>query len=121
MSRRACWQPRHPLRRPPPISQRAIVACRVSDQREIGRLGAGPNCHYQRGVLPIWTIYRHPNDYPNDYVARMFETSPSTPTPSKFMVRSPEIHALRTTFIHAGLIALPREDGDDPNIVESWV
>jgi hypothetical protein len=76
---------------------------------------------YQRGVLPIWTIYRHPSDYPNDYVARVFETGPGEPTPTKFIVRSSEIQALRTTFIHAGLITLPREDGDDPHIVESWV
>jgi hypothetical protein len=80
------------------------------------------NDAYQRGVLPIWTIYAHPKDFPDAYVARMFETGPEgEPVPTKVMLASPEIEALRAAFSHAGLTRLDRNEGDQPEIVESWI
>jgi hypothetical protein len=76
---------------------------------------------YQGRVLSIWTIYE-PKDYPDAYVARMFVTDgESEPVPTKVTLRSPDIEALRTAFIRAGLRKMARADSDEPQIGENWV
>lgn len=67
--------------------------------------------------LEIWTVYRHPRDYPDKYVARKGFV-PGGATNDMFVADSlDEIHAL----LPRGLVRIPRYEADDPAIVESWL
>lgn len=72
-----------------------------------------------REVLSIWTVYQHPKDYPAQFVARRFEaTNPLTVTTD--FLQADDLNGLREQ-LPAGLYRLPRESGDDPVIVETWL
>jgi hypothetical protein len=70
----------------------------------------------RRGVLPMWTIYDRPKDHPDGFIARRFESI--MPTGDTL---TGELEELRAIFINAGLFKLPRSDGDEPQIVETWL
>lgn len=72
----------------------------------------GPN-----GELGIWTLYDHPRDYPNDFVARLYYLD----QPTDQMMRATDLNTLREYFAFQGLYRLPRAPGDDPNIIETWL
>lgn len=74
-------------------------------------------------VLSVWTIYDHPSDVPEPFgfAVREFlvKTSGRAEADSRvqFAMTLDEARAL----IPAGLYRLPRADGDDPVIVETWI
>jgi hypothetical protein len=70
----------------------------------------------KRGLLSMWTIYERPKDYPEGYIARRFESI--MPTDDTL---TGELEELREIFINAGLFKLPRSEGDEPQIVETWL
>jgi hypothetical protein len=70
----------------------------------------------KRGVLPMWTIYDRPKDHPDGFIARRFESI--MPTADTL---TGELEELREIFINAGLFKLPRSEGDEPQIVETWI
>ena len=63
-----------------------------------------------------WTIYKHPLDYPNKYVARKFVLDKPT---SEILVGGTleEIRKL----LPLGLTCIDRHETDDPVIVETWL
>ena len=66
--------------------------------------------------MPIITIYRRPKDYPDSFVARIFDTD----KPTKYIIIADtlaDIRAYRPTYM--GIF--PRDERDDPVIVESWI
>ena len=68
-----------------------------------------------REELDIWTVYDHPRDYPDHYVARLWRGE----TPTETVLRAStlaELHAM----LPAGLARLSRMEDDDPVIVETW-
>jgi hypothetical protein len=65
--------------------------------------------------LPIWTVYQHPRDMPDAYVARLFLTG----KPTEQVVQAPTLDEVRA-LIPPGLYRMPRQPGDDPVIVETW-
>lgn len=67
--------------------------------------------------MQIWTIYDHPKDFPNNYVARCFVNG----RPTDSLIIYPEIQPLRDLFEGMGLVCMPRDENDDPVIVESWI
>lgn len=84
------------------------------------------------GELRIWTIYDHPLDWPEFYVAREFaiglrdDTGPvpvmrrdAEPTDNLMMARN--LDELRATMRFHGLTVIPRDESDDAGIVESWL
>jgi hypothetical protein len=71
----------------------------------------------QSGKLPIWTVYDHPTDHPDCFVARQHLAG--APTINK--LSTDNIEVLRMIFRHAGLVMIPRDPGDDAKIVESWI
>lgn len=75
------------------------------------------------GILSMWTIYDHPSDFPNSYVARRFEVGGGAdPAPrATGDILEGELAALRKSFHMAGLVCLTRSDADDANIVETWL
>lgn len=71
--------------------------------------------------LVQWTIYDHPADFPNNYVARQWLIGPRGVTPGTYAIH-PHIEALRA-YIQTqlpGAYCLTRSPNDDPVIVETW-
>lgn len=67
--------------------------------------------------LSIWTIYDHPTDYPEHFVARRFDGETATAD----TVLAADLEELRTRFEGQGLVCLARFPQDDSVIVETWM
>lgn len=70
--------------------------------------------------LPMITIYDHPLDYPNAYVARVWEAKMLAPT--NVVVCKKNLEELRKDIQAAGFLV--RIDGKveaDPVILETWI
>ena len=61
-------------------------------------------------ILPLVTIYEKPADFPNEYVARIWDGQGARPT--NIMVKSKSIESIREDIEAAG---------DEPHIVETWM
>lgn len=72
-------------------------------------------------ALVMWTIYDHPSDYPSGYIARMFEVTAAGPRPTFNVITSPSLESLRRKFEEKGLIRTPRDEMDDPVVLETWL
>jgi hypothetical protein len=71
-------------------------------------------------ALHIWTVYDHPKDYPDHYVARLSLIGAGVVQPTNAMFTADtleEIHRL----LPPGMTCLPRQEQDDPVIVEVWL
>ena len=73
------------------------------------------------GPVRVWTIYRHPSDYPEDYVARLWESDSAGTRPTGSIVVSPKLEIVRDHMRELGLTRLERDPGDDPAILETWI
>lgn len=71
----------------------------------------------EREPLTIWVIYDHPIDFPSNYVARKHLNERPT---SELMI-APDIEQIRWVLQLRGFICFPRQEGDDPKIVECWL
>jgi hypothetical protein len=69
----------------------------------------------QRGQLTIWTIY----DRSDGFIARRFEVGGGQAVATGDTMNG-KLEDLRQAFWKAGLIKLSRQNGDEPQIVESW-
>ncbi|MET3995064.1 hypothetical protein ABID65_006730 [Bradyrhizobium sp. S3.9.2] len=80
---------------------------------------------HQRGILPTWTIFHRPRDWPKGYVARRFEINADggEATDTAFVGDdTPEaLTMLRHIFSCAGLVCLKRNHEDHGSVVETWV
>ena len=73
-------------------------------------------------ALAIWTVYDHPLDYPNDFVARRFEIGAGGHRPTASIIVAPDLETLRRIFLtEMHLTCLARHPADDPKIVECWL
>jgi hypothetical protein len=71
---------------------------------------------YARGFLSLWTVYDHPTDHPDAFVARRFENNqPTTDTVVG------DLQLIRECMQLAGLVCMMRAESDDPKIVETWI
>jgi hypothetical protein len=73
------------------------------------------------GALAIWTVYDHPSDYPDDYIAFRDEITSAGSRRTGEVIRSTDLKHLRTALADYGLTRLPRDLLDDPVIVETWL
>lgn len=69
--------------------------------------------------LEMWTVYKHPKDYPDKYVARKARIAKNIEHTNDMFVADDlqEIRAL----LPSGLHCIPRYPHDDPVIVEVWL
>ena len=72
------------------------------------------------GILSMWTIYNHPADYPNYFVARRWEVQAGKESPTTDVLLDVDLDKLRAK-LPPGLYCLPRFQGDDPVIMEVWL
>jgi hypothetical protein len=69
-------------------------------------------------MINIWTVYDHPSDYPDYYVARMFRGE----TPTDNMVMAADLDTVRDVMARDfHLVCLTRHPDDDPKIIETWL
>jgi hypothetical protein len=66
-----------------------------------------------------WTIYDHPLDYPNQFVARRWDFL--TGKPSTEIIVADSLAELRTYFASIGLVTMLRQPEDDSVIIETWI
>ncbi len=72
--------------------------------------------------LSLWTIYDHPSDYPDHYVAREYLVTPDGPVRTDNIMLSADVERLRECFLaEMGLACLSRSPEDDPTIMEIWL
>ena len=75
----------------------------------------------KRGVLTIWTVYEKPRDYPTGWIARMHEVGGAVVKPTGHVIKAVELEPIREKLARAGLVCIPRQEGDQRQIVESWI
>ena len=92
----------------------------MNDETEI-RIIEAQYSAMKRGGLAMWTIYDHPSDFPHSYVARRFEVRHGDAVPTRDIVQSDSLQAIRRSFRICGLHCLTRNEEDDPKIVETWL
>jgi hypothetical protein len=71
--------------------------------------------------LNIWTVYDHPKDFPDVYVARRWEVSRAGIVATSSIIFSLDLNQLRPVLDSMGLTCMPRAENDDPSIVECWL
>ncbi len=75
---------------------------------------------YSDMTLPMVTIYAKPADYPNHYVARVWEAKGSQPT--NIIIKRKTLQEVKEDVKTAGFnVRLLRNRKDDPCIVETWL
>lgn len=73
------------------------------------------------GALEMWTVYDHPRDFPEYFVARKFLVEERQTRPTAQIVACGQLAPLREWLAERGLVPLARNDEDDPCIVETWL
>jgi hypothetical protein len=93
----------------------------MAESVRIGRNGmTALHQHAAReGDLLTWTIYDHPSDFPHAYVARPHSARLANPLTVHF--EHSQLEFVRAALAHMGLTCIPRAEGDDPAIVETWI
>jgi hypothetical protein len=76
-----------------------------------------PNVTIPPAGLPIWVVYDHPSDWPEHYVARLWDGE----LPTDDLVLTFDLGLLRKHLAGKGLTRLDRQAADDPKIVETWL
>lgn len=71
-------------------------------------------------TLEMWTVYDHPYDYPDKFVARRWDVGKSGLVRTEAVMVSDDLQAIRIELEGWGLYCLPRMPGDEPQIVETW-
>lgn len=70
--------------------------------------------------FPLVTIYEKPFDFPNDFVARVWDGKGAKPT-NTIIIRS-DLREIREDIRAAGFTTVfNRAEDDDPHIVETWM
>lgn len=72
----------------------------------------------------LYTIYDHPSDYPEHFVARRWSLvgnqDPARPDPGPVVAIGLTLDEVRG-LLPRGLTCIGRDAGDDPVIVETWL
>ena len=76
----------------------------------------------ERDILPMWTVYAKPKDFPDGFIARCFETcgGPPDPVPTGYVITGP-LDLIRESMQRCGMHCMTRNEGDDPVVVETWL
>lgn len=74
-------------------------------------------------VLPMWTLYDHPSDMPDCFVARLWHVGSEgtfEPVKTDTVMTAKFLDDLRD-MLPQGLYCIPRLPDDDPCIIETWL
>ncbi len=84
------------------------------NDREVDRLDLDKIRKQAR--IPLVCIYDHPTDYPEAFVARVWDAT----RPTHIIATAATVEALREK-IPSQMVRLDRQANDDPCIVEVWI
>ena len=73
-----------------------------------------------RRALQVWTVYDHPKDFPDHYVARASVNGVATDHYHTFETEA-HLEGMRETFHKQGLVRVQRHHSDDAVIMEVWL
>jgi|EndMetStandDraft_7_1072992.scaffolds.fasta_scaffold05999_11 hypothetical protein len=73
-----------------------------------------------RGELSIWTVFDHPLDYPEAFVARRGVADKDGYHPTQDAIAG-ELADIRLAMEICGFVRMPRAEVDPMNIVETWM
>jgi hypothetical protein len=73
-----------------------------------------------RESLHMWTIYDHPFDRPNVFIARLWVVDDKGFRFTNETIEASTLDALRK-MLPSGLTCISRSPSDDPKIVEAWL
>jgi hypothetical protein len=79
------------------------------------------NLEHNPDRLEMWTVYDHPKDHPDSFVARRWTIGPNLAIPTDDWIEETTLEELRERMIEAGRVCIRRSLEDDPAIVETWV
>lgn len=125
------WYPPHEGVGPATLEQAwniAAVRRRVGNAHPVtcewclaGKAAPIPSTHPR--VLRLFTVYDHPRDFPDEFVVREHLLLDGRAQPGELVARAGTLVVVREMLLekHPGLHRLPRSEGDEPQIVESWV
>ena len=65
----------------------------------------------------MWALHKHPSDFPDKYVARLFENE----TPTKSFIAIDNYDDLALQMISMGLVRVMRSTDDPPTLLEVWL
>ncbi len=68
-------------------------------------------------LMPMIVIYDHPTDYPNHYVARVWDID----KPTGMMIAANTLEEIRESIPRKHMKCIGRRPEDDPHIVEVWI
>lgn len=68
-------------------------------------------------VLPLIVIYNHPADYPDKYVARLWDVG----RPTNMAALADDYDGILEAIPTGQMVSLGRGEKDDPTIVEVWI
>lgn len=75
--------------------------------------------------MPMWVLYDHPSDYPDDFVLVKYKICRATDVPSRVgVVFKGDTHEEATDFMdkeNPGRFFIPRHEKDDPCVVGVFV
>lgn len=72
--------------------------------------------------LEMWTVYKHPRDFPNGYLARLWiAAGDGSLIATVRTITANELAPIRRALAQKGLYCLHRSPGDEPQIVETWL
>lgn len=70
--------------------------------------------------LAVVTVYEKPSDFPDAFVARVWDGK--GPKPTNTMIKRNTIQEIRKDIMAAGFeTVFQRAEGDEPQIVETWM
>lgn len=74
-------------------------------------------------LMSMWTVYDHPTDYPDNFVARRFEIVPGELEPRRtgHVIITETVEELNEHFDSLGLAFLARHEQDEPQIMGVWM
>jgi len=95
------------------------------EARQRDRCAVRPPASQVEPVTPLvmWRVYKHPKDYPGEYVARKFVITEDFYGPSNESISSRSLRDVRSVLrsLYRGLIQLKRLPDDESHIVEVWL
>ncbi len=71
-------------------------------------------------TLEMFVVYKHPKDFPEDYVIRLWIIDAEGPKATTQYFTAKTLWEVRR-FVPAGRVQLDRRPDDEPQIVEVWV
>ncbi len=72
--------------------------------------------------MALWTVYDHPSDAPEWFVARRWTiTADGARTSDGEFVLAGDVEVIRDEMRHMGLTRIERAPSDDPVIMETWL